>query len=77
MNSRVPYLRRGLIAPKVGHFRGSENPALQAQVSPGKPKGNNGLLLAKIIFLYFLPKKRMSSPQTTQLPAPQQHAHAC
>src|SRR5437868_8297339 len=25
-HNRVPHLRRGRIAPKVGHFRGSENP---------------------------------------------------
>jgi hypothetical protein len=30
----VPHLRRGLIATKVGHFRGSENPVTLTAPTP-------------------------------------------
>jgi hypothetical protein len=35
---RVPHLRRGLIATKVGHFRGSENPVTLGPPMPVRIK---------------------------------------
>jgi hypothetical protein len=35
----VPHLRRGFIAAKVGHFRGSENPDTVNSPTPSRFKG--------------------------------------
>jgi hypothetical protein len=44
--NRVPHLRRSFIAPKVGHFRGSENPTQQTTATTD----------VSLLFLFVIPE---------------------